>query len=179
MSSLQRNAERVTATEIRAMAEELDAALGGIFSILAEEFQLPLVKTFIYRLKQKIGLEIPDQVEPNIVTGLDALGRGQDLNKLTAFMSQVAGLAQAGFDVAKYVDTTELINRMAAGSGIDPQGLVKSQDKINQEQQAAQQQQAMQGPMADAMKQSYINNTDPAKQAAFKKAEQSSDGEAQ
>ena len=41
-SSIQRNAERVTASEIRFMAEDLEQALGGIYSILSQEFQLPL-----------------------------------------------------------------------------------------------------------------------------------------
>ena len=42
-SSIQRNAERVTASEIRFMAEDLEQALGGIYSILSQEFQLPFV----------------------------------------------------------------------------------------------------------------------------------------
>lgn len=172
MSSMQRNAERVTAQEIRLMAEELDNALGGIFSILADEFQMPLVSAFIFRLKNAIDFEMPDEVVPNIVTGLDALGRGQDLNKLNSFMAQVVELSNAGVQVSGFINTTELIKRMAAGNGIDTNGLVKTSEELQQEQMAAQQQAMMQGPVADALKQTVINQADPAKQAQMAKAQQ-------
>jgi len=46
-SAVQRNAERVTAEEIRFMAQELEAALGGVYSTLSQEFQLPLVEILL------------------------------------------------------------------------------------------------------------------------------------
>ena len=49
-SSVQRNAERVTAEEVRYMAQELETALGGVYSILSQEFQLPLVRLLLARL---------------------------------------------------------------------------------------------------------------------------------
>lgn len=42
-TAIQRNAERVTAAEIRYMAQELEDALGGIYSILSQEFQKPYI----------------------------------------------------------------------------------------------------------------------------------------
>ena len=50
-SSVQRNAERVTAEEIRYMAGELEDALGGIYSILSQEFQLPLVNRLLLQMQ--------------------------------------------------------------------------------------------------------------------------------
>ena len=41
-SSVQRDAERVTAEEVRFMAQELESTLGGVYSVLSQEFQLPL-----------------------------------------------------------------------------------------------------------------------------------------
>ena len=49
-SAVQRNAERVTAEEIRFMAAELEDALGGLYTVLSQELQLPLVKSRITRL---------------------------------------------------------------------------------------------------------------------------------
>ena len=40
-TAVQRNGERVTAEEVRYMAQELESALGGIYTILNDEFQLP------------------------------------------------------------------------------------------------------------------------------------------
>ena len=48
--SVQRQAERVTSTEIQIMASELEQALGGIYSILSNEFQLPYIKRRIHML---------------------------------------------------------------------------------------------------------------------------------
>ena len=42
-TAIQRDAERVTAQEIRYMAQQLETAMGGIYSLLSQEFQLPLV----------------------------------------------------------------------------------------------------------------------------------------
>ena len=83
-SAVQRNAERVTAEEVRYMAQELETALGGVYSILSQEFQLPLVRLLLHRLEStgKMPKMPKDSIKPQIVTGLEALGRGQDLNKL-------------------------------------------------------------------------------------------------
>src|SRR5260221_3036582 len=46
-SAVQRNAERVTAEEIRYVAGELEQAIGGIYSLLNRELQLPLVRHLV------------------------------------------------------------------------------------------------------------------------------------
>jgi hypothetical protein len=51
-SAIQRNGERVTAEEIRYMAGELEDALGGVYSVLAQELQLPLVTRLIDRMQK-------------------------------------------------------------------------------------------------------------------------------
>ncbi len=47
-SSAIRNAERVTAEEVRMVAEELETILGGTYTLLASEFQAQLVNRFLY-----------------------------------------------------------------------------------------------------------------------------------
>jgi len=42
--SVTRDGERVTAKEIQYMINELEDSLGGIYSILSQEFQLPLIR---------------------------------------------------------------------------------------------------------------------------------------
>lgn len=81
-----------------------------------------------------------DLVKPAIVTGIDALGRGNDLNKLDVYL---AGIAQTlGPQVLQeYINLREYLDRRAAALGIDTEGLIKSEEQIMQEQQ--QQQQAM------------------------------------
>lgn len=131
-SSVQRDAERVTAEEIRFMAEELENALGGFYTLMAEEFQLPYAKRKIKQTKNLPNLA-KHGVKPVIVTGLEALGRGQDLRKLNLL---VADLAQVfGQDIlSQKINVDNYLERRAAALGMDIDGLFKTQEEIQQEQ---------------------------------------------
>lgn len=138
-TAIQRNGERVTAEEIRYMAQELESSLGGAYSILSQEFQLPLVTILLDRLsKQKKLPEMPKKlVKPLIVTGVEALGRGNDLNKLDQF---IAGISQTlGPQALQYINIDEYLNRRAAALGIDSEGLIRDPQELQEEQQQAQQ----------------------------------------
>ncbi len=151
-SSVTRNAERVTAEEIRFMASELESALGGVYSLLAQEFQLPLIARITDQMvKQKRLKPLPKGiVKPIIVTGLEALTRGNDQQKLTVFMS---GLQQLGPEViAQYVNLTDYITRLATSIGINQKGLIKSDDEVAQAQQQAQMQNMIQTVAPNATK---------------------------
>lgn len=153
-TAIQRNAERVTAEEIRYMAQELEDVLGGVYSILSQEFQLPLVNRVMDKMQKKRRLpKLPKKlVRPTIVTGLEALGRGHDLNKLDMFVSGAAQLL--GPEFPTYVNMSDYLKRRATSIGIDTDGLVRTQEEIEMMQQAAQQQAAMQqmaGPAAGAI----------------------------
>lgn len=144
-SAVQRSGDRVTAEEIRYMANELESALGGIYSILSQEFQLPLVKRIMFQMERSKRLPtLPTgTVNPVIVTGMEALGRGNDLNKLNMFFQAAAQIAQLPPEINK----ADALTRTGAALGIDMKGLVKTPEQLQQEQQAAQQQQMMQMAM--------------------------------
>ncbi len=143
-ASVQRQAERVTAEEIRFMAQELEQALGGVFSVLSSDLQMPLVTILMSRLAKNGGIpKLPKGlVRPKIVTGLEALGRGQDLNRLDIFIS--GAIQQLGPDaLMQYVNIPDYLTRRATAVGIDTEGLIKSEEEVQQAQQQAQQQQQM------------------------------------
>jgi hypothetical protein len=138
-SSVQRAAERVTAEEVRFMAQELETALGGVYSILSQEFQLPLINLLL-NLLQKQGKmpKMPkDSVKPTVVTGIEALGRGQDLNKLASFLQYLQPLGPEV--IANEMNLGDYIDRLAASLGIDTSGLIKSEEQKAQEQMMQQQ----------------------------------------
>jgi hypothetical protein len=152
-SSVQRQAERVTAEEVRYMAQELETALGGVYSILSQEFQMPLINILLGRMEQsgKMPKMPKDAVKPTIVTGMEALGRGQDLNKLATFLQYLQPL---GPEVIQgELNVTDYIDRLGASLGIDTQGLVKSAEQKQAEAEAQEEQQRqmmMQSTAADA-----------------------------
>lgn len=140
-----RNAERVTAEEIRMLSQELESALGGLYSLLSTEMQLPFVNRLMDVMKRKKRLPaLPkDVVSPVIITGVEALGRGNDLQKLDLFLAGAAQVVgpQA---VAEFVNVGEYFQRRATSLGIKTAGLVKSQEEMQAEQQQAQQMVMMQ-----------------------------------
>lgn len=150
-SSVQRQAERVTAEEVRFMAQELETAIGGIYSVLSQEFQVPLVQLLLAKMQKegKMPKFPKDTLKPKIVTGMEALGRGQDLNKLATFLQYLQPLGQNV--VAQEMNVDDYISRLAASLGIDTQGLIKSPEQKQAEAQAAQQaqQQQMMAQMAE------------------------------
>ena len=139
-SGVVRNAERVTAEEIRMLSQELESALGGLYSLLSTEMQMPFVNRLmdVMKRKKKLPALPKDVVSPVIITGVEALGRGNDLQKLDLFLAGAAQVVgpQA---VAEFVNVGEYFQRRATSLGIKTAELVKSQEEIQAEQQQAQQ----------------------------------------
>lgn len=142
-SGVVRNAERVTAEEIRKLANELESSLGGLYSLLSQEFQVPLVNLLMKRLGSKGSIpKLPKgAITPSIITGVAALGRGNDLLKLRAFLEDITALSQVNPEAAQLVNTQDLVMRIATSHGIDIEGLLKDQETLAAEAQAQQQQQ--------------------------------------
>lgn len=156
-SAVQRDAERVTAEEIKKVTQELETMFGGIYSTLANTLQEPLVRLYMKRLiKQgKFPEILKDSLNLNITTGSAALGRGAEFQTLTTFISTLFNsLGPENF--GRYLITNEFMDRLAYSLGINTKGLIKSTQQIQEEmaaeQQAAMQQQAI-GPAIQAQAQ--------------------------
>ena len=135
-----RNADRVTAEEIRLVTQSIERQLGGAFSLLSAELQLPLVNRFLDRLTRKKKLpKLPKKyVSPAIITGIEALGRGNDLNRLDFFLQGMAQTVGPEM-ISQYVNMGEYIKRRATALGIDTQGLIKTEEQLMAEMQQQQQ----------------------------------------
>jgi hypothetical protein len=151
-----RDSERTTAEEVRMTQMELESQLGGLFSLLTVEFLVPYLNRKL-DAAQKSG-EIPrlpkNIVKPTIVAGINALGRGQDRDSLTQFLTVLANTLGPEA-IGQFINTDEVIKRFAASQGIDVLNLVRSMQEVQQEQaNAMQQQMAMQQQQmeVDAMK---------------------------
>lgn len=166
-TAIQRPGERVTAQEIRYMSQELEAGIGGLYSILTQELQLPLVRRLMHVMRKQRKLPAFPKgdggkalVNPKPVTGLEAIGRGDDRNKLVDFITTVGQVL--GPDVLqKYINVDEALRRLANSESIDTTNLVKTKEQLDGEAAAAneqmvqQQQQAM---VAQGMKSPALAN---------------------
>jgi len=129
-----RQSERTTAEEVRLTQLELEQQLGGLFSLLTNEFLVPYLNRKLLILQRTGELpKIPrDLVSPTIVAGINALGRGQDRESLTNFIGTIAQTLGPEA-MLKYINADEAIKRLAAAQGIDVLNLVKSMDQQQQE----------------------------------------------
>ena len=144
-----RQSERTTAEEVRLTQMELEQQLGGIFSLLTIEFLIPyLNRTLLILQRSKEIPAIPkDLVRPQIVAGVNALGRGQDRESLQQFIGTIAQTLGPEA-LMKYINPSEAIKRLAAAQGIDVLNLVKTEQQMQEEMQA-QQQAAQQQALVD------------------------------
>lgn len=153
-----RNAERVTAEEIRALAQELEDALGGVYSVQAQEFQLPVIRRVIVQMRDaKEFPEIPkvngkDAISPVVITGFEALGRGHELNRFRAYVND--GVAIFGDTFRALFDPIKAAQKLATQHNVDVTGIVKTPEELA----AAQNQSTMAelaskaaGPVAGAL----------------------------
>lgn len=141
MEGARRDAERVTAEEIRLIAQELESGLGGVYTVISREFQLPYIRQKMKALAASGKLpDLPDGlVAPSIVTGFEALGRGNDRQKLMEFLGLLG--QTFGGEALRYINPSSAISRLAASMGITTEGLVKDEQTLAAEAQQAQQEQ--------------------------------------
>ena len=139
MQGTTRDAERVTALEIRRDAQELESSLGGIYSRLAEEWQNPLARLLLDRQKFQIGGE--RAIEPVIITGMDSLSRGGELDNIQLFLGDLALLDQVPEEFRARIDATRFMQVIGAARAVDYNKFLKTPEQLAADQQQAMAQQ--------------------------------------
>jgi hypothetical protein len=136
-SAVTRDAERVTAEEVRLTAQELETAFGGVYSTLAPSVQKPIA---LWLLKA-IDLELNGtQLEVTIITGLDALSRNGDLENLRAALGDLAQFAMLPPMIQARINFDKVAAFVGQGRGVNLTQFLKSEAQFQQEQvQAANQ----------------------------------------
>lgn len=137
-SSVTRDAERVTAEEIRYVAQELEISHGGIYSRFAEEWQLRLAVLLLRRLNFKIGKD--KIIYPQIITGLDSLSRAGDLDNLRMFISDLQMLEAVPDDIRSVIHPLRFAAYIGIRRGVDYEKFTKTQAELQAEQEAQMQQ---------------------------------------
>ena len=159
-----RQSERTTAEEVRLTQMELEQQLGGLFSLLTVEFLIPYLNRTLHILQRNKDLpKIPkDVVRPQIIAGVNALGRGQDQQTLVQFAQTLASTMGPEI-MAKFLDPGEYVKRLAASSGIDVLNLVKTPETMQQEKQQQMQEMQQQALVEQAGQLAGTPMMDPSK----------------
>ncbi len=124
-----RDAERVTATEIRMNAQELEAALGGVYSMLSHDMMARRLDRLIIQMQARQQLpNWPEKaVEPTILTGLEALGREAQVQNVVTAIEVVRQLPPD--IIADYIKWPVMLGKGFNGLNLS--------DAVNTEQEAA------------------------------------------
>ena len=136
-----RDSERTTAFEVRRMTEELEGTLGGVYSQLNADMQQARLGRLVTQMKRNSQLpDWPDgMVEPVILTGLEALGREQDITRVQTALQFLQGMPP---ETLTYVKFSELLGK--AFYGLNLPDAVRSEQEVQQIKKQEQQQQTMQ-----------------------------------
>jgi len=146
------NKDRVTATAVRMLGQELENVLGGAFSAIARDLMKPLVSRTVFlmindgmvddRLQGLFSKE-GGLLDVEIVTGLQALSRDSDLQKLMQMGEMVRNLPEPAAMMFRWDEYGKaLITSLGFNSSI----WVKSEEEVKQEQmELAQAQGQIQG----------------------------------
>jgi len=146
--------DRVTATAVRMIGSELETVLGGAFSAIARDLMEPIVKRSVFlmieaeELDQRMYEQFFDDegsLSVEVITGLQALSRDTDLQKLMQMGEMVRNLPEQAAMSFKW---EEYARALITSLGFDARNWVRSAEDIQREQMAQQQmmmqQQAMQ-----------------------------------
>lgn len=153
-SAIQRSGERVTAEEIRTLVQMIERNLGGLYSTLSVDFQVPYVRFQLRLLKKAQGFDILKNtaVKWRIITGLEALGQSaeaQQFLEAQKIVSELVGPQAYG----ERVNIGALSDKIMSYWGVEASGIFRSDEEIAQAQaEAAQQEEnkAAVGPIINA-----------------------------
>ncbi len=157
--------ERVTATAVRMIGSELETVLGGAYSAISRDLMVPIINRTVYLMLQnkEIDERLTKQFSEDgilsveIVTGLQALSRDTDLQKLMQMGEMVRNLPEESLRLFKW---DEYAKQLVTAIGFDANNWIKSEQDVQQQQmkmeeakmamqQKMQQQQTAQQAMTD------------------------------
>lgn len=139
-SSIQRSGERVTAEEIKRLGQELDKALGGLYTQIAQGNHRNIIMRAM-RLNEDANPKLwqidKKQVKVDVITGLEALGDDIAAQELMEWGAEMKTWATEGI---KQVDVNGYGDQLASLKGIKVTGVLKPKAQVAQEDQQLQQQ---------------------------------------
>ena len=152
-SSVQRQAERVTAEEISVVARELEDALGSVYSALADTVQKPIVEYLFSKMKREGDVTgLPDSVKPIVATGLEAISRNHRAARISQLLAAIQQVVPPQ-DLPTFLKVDNIVADLATSLNLPDELYVRSPEEIEQIRMAQQQQAAVETLGPEAMRQ--------------------------
>lgn len=125
--SVRREAERVTAVEIRYMAQRLESKHGGIYSRLADDWQKPIA----YRLLSSIEFDIggSEDIIPRIITGMESLSRSTEMDNIAMVFNDLSTVNALPEEARTEISFGRLLRKASNNRGVDPMDFMKTEEE--------------------------------------------------
>lgn len=154
-SAVTREAERVTAEEIRFQAQELETSLGGLYSRLSEDLQLRLA---YLALGENSFLINDKRIEPMIITGMESLSRNSDIDNIMLYFQDLSVISQLAENVQDYIKIPEIMAMFGTARSVDYNVFMRSEEEVQdirakRQQEVVAQQNAIAQGQAEAQPQ--------------------------
>lgn len=136
-----RDAERVTAEEVKFMIKQLEGTLGGVYSNLVVGWQRPYAVQKIKALQKRGDMTALPKgtTKVTILTGDAAFARADQGDDLMEFVKDAVEILTPPV-AEKYIKIGNLLSRVASARVIDTDGLLMSDDEVQQQEQQEQMQ---------------------------------------
>lgn len=148
ISTTIRDSERTTKYEVQKLANEIETSLGGVYSTQADELQAPIAAQLLDLIDPAL---ITETFVPVIKTGLEALGRAREIEKLMQF-SELLMVPASWPDTIQQRMKWELYVDMIASNLSLETSFLKTDDEMEKEQDS-QSNKVIDNNMADAVAQ--------------------------
>jgi hypothetical protein len=132
-----RQAERVTAFELKQDAMEAETTLGGQYSSLSASIQVPLAHLTLTEINPgALEALVTRSIKLDISAGLPALGRAADVQNLAAAAQDIAAIVPILKQMSGKVDSDKVVSMIFASNSVDDARFNKTKDQLAQEAQA-------------------------------------------
>lgn len=146
-----RNAERVTAFELKQDALEAEETLGGTYSSLSAAMQVPLAHVLLTEVDSAMqGAILLGHIKLGIMAGIQALGRQAEVQNLAMAAQDAAAIIPVLAQLSNRVDKDKVLDVIMAGQSVDTSTIYKDEKQLAAEKDAAQQQAAGQAQIAQS-----------------------------
>lgn len=136
MSGVTRDAERVTAEEVRRVANELETAYGGVYSALGTTLQGPVAHWLLEAAKTSVR---GTKLRIVVLTGLDALSRNSDLEALRLALADLAQIEMLPEGLKARINYPVVVDFVGNGRGLTLKKFLITEEQYQENLRAAQQ----------------------------------------
>lgn len=135
-SAIQRDAERVTAEEIRTIASRLEESHTGLKSTIGDTLQRPLAMLALHLIDDKELNQYKDSIDVYVVSALEAMSRNAEQDNLLVTLNDTSILNSVSPQVQEVLKTNKVIGDIFSNRGYQSSEYIKTEEEVMQERQA-------------------------------------------